>query len=167
MKDISPAFDVINEGVNPPPQYKYVGFHLVFDINMGFTRNARLVAEGCKTPDPVTSTYAGVVSKESVRIAFTYAALNDLDVWAGDVHNAYLQAPCSEKYYTVLGHEFGTEFQGRKSIIIRAAYGLKNTGADFRNHIGDCMKHLGYVSCPADRDVWMRPATRGDGDKYY
>ena len=110
MKGISPACDVLDEGVSPPSQYKYVGFHLVFDIKTDFTRKARLVAEGYKTPDPVTSTYASVVSRESVRIAFTYAAPNDLDVWVRDVQNAYLQAPYSEKYYTVLGHEFGLEF---------------------------------------------------------
>ena len=47
---------------------------------MDFTRKARLVAEGCRTPNPVTSNYAGVVSMESVMMAFTYAALNGLDV---------------------------------------------------------------------------------------
>ena len=67
-----------------------------------------MVAEGCRTPNPVTSTYAGVVSSEIVRIAFTYAALNGLEVWAEDIHNAFLQAPCSEKYYTVCGTEFGS-----------------------------------------------------------
>ena len=41
-----------------------------------------------QTPNPIGSTYAGVVSRESVRIAFTYAALNDLDIFAADVRNA-------------------------------------------------------------------------------
>ena len=80
---------------------------MIYDIKMDFTRKARLVAEGCRTPDTVNSTYAGVVSRESVRIALTYAALNDLDVYAADVQNAHLQAPCSEKYFTVMGPEFG------------------------------------------------------------
>ena len=167
MKNVSVAFEVLEDGKRPSPQHKFVRFHLVFDVKMDFTRKARLVAEGCNTPDPVNSTFAGVVSRESVRIAFTYAALNDLDVWAGDIQNAYLQAPCSEKYYTVMGKEFGSEFEGKKSLITRAAYGLKSAGADFRNHLRDCMKHLGYTSCLADPDVWMRPATRGDGLEYY
>ena len=85
---------------------------------MDFSRKASLVADGCKTPNPVTITYAGVVSRESIRIAFTYAALNNLDIRAGDVQNEYLQAPCSEKYYTVLGPEFGSEYKGRKALII-------------------------------------------------
>ena len=38
--------------------------------------------------------------------------------------NAYVTAPCSEKIWTVLGKEFGTD-QGKKYIIVRALYGLK------------------------------------------
>jgi hypothetical protein len=59
---------------------------------MDFTRKARWVLDGHRTPDIVGSTYDGVVSRESVRIAFTYAALNDLWVCAADIRNAYLQA---------------------------------------------------------------------------
>ena len=74
---------------------------MVFDVKMDFTRKARWVLDGHKTPDPEGSTYAGVVSRESVRIAFTYAALNDLDIFAGDIQNAYLQAPSSRKDYII------------------------------------------------------------------
>ena len=123
-----------------------------------------MVAEGCRTLNPVTSTYAGVVSRESTRIAFTYAALNGLDVWAADVQSAFLQAPCSENYYTFCGPELGSEFIGKLDIIVRAAHGLKSVGSGFRNHLRDCMEHLGYESCKADPDVWMRSATRADGE---
>ena len=53
------------------------------------------------TLTPATLTYASVVSRESVRIALTIAALNDLKVKAGDVLNAYLTAPVSEKIWCV------------------------------------------------------------------
>ncbi len=46
--------------------------------------------DGHKTPEPETSNYAGVVSRESVRIVFTYAALMELPVMAADIRNAYL-----------------------------------------------------------------------------
>ena len=46
---------------------------------MDFTRKARLVTEGCRTPNPVTITYTGVVYMESVTIVFRYAVLNGLD----------------------------------------------------------------------------------------
>ena len=46
---------------------------------------------------PAVVTYASVVSRETVRIALTIAALNDLEVKASDVMNAFLIAPCAEK----------------------------------------------------------------------
>ena len=46
-------------------------------------------------------TYSSVVSCESVRIAFTAAALNDLDVLIADIGNAYLNADCREKVYSI------------------------------------------------------------------
>ena len=93
--------------------------------------------------------------------------LNGLDVWAADEQNASLQAPCSKNYFTVCGPEFGSEFIGKLAIIVRSVYGLKSAGADFRNHLHNCMEHLGYESCKADPDVWMRSETRTDGLYYY
>ena len=60
------------------------------------------------TEAPALLTYLSVVSRESVRIAFTVAALNDLDVLVADIGNAYLNADCCEKVYTIAGPEFGS-----------------------------------------------------------
>jgi hypothetical protein len=68
-----------------------------------FRRKARFVAGGHTTDTPHTMTYASVVSRESVRIALTLAALNDLDVKMDDIENSYLTAPITEKVWTVLG----------------------------------------------------------------
>ena len=80
MHNNSIAFEVLPEGNRAPPGWNKVTGHLVFDVKMDFTRKARWVLDGHKTPDPIGSSYAGVVSRESIRIAFTYAALNDSDV---------------------------------------------------------------------------------------
>ena len=64
-------------------------------------------------------TFASVVSRESVRIAFLIAALNDLNILAGDIQNAYLNAPTTEKVYFYAGSEWGAN-EGRTVIIIRA-----------------------------------------------
>ena len=53
-------------------------------------RKARFVAGGHMTKAPATLTYASVVSRETVRIALTIAALNGLQVKCGDVMNAYI-----------------------------------------------------------------------------
>ena len=161
------AFNHLGENKNVPPGYEFALLHLIFDVKMDFTRKARLVFGGHKTSDPEGSTYAGVVSRESVRIAFTYAALMGLDIMAADIQNAYLSAPCSQKYYTVCGPEFGSELHGKKALVVRALYGGKSSGKDFRDHLRDCMEHLGYESCLADPDVWMRQSEMDDGTPYW
>ena len=168
MTNVGIAFELLEEGVSAPPGWHKVTGHLVFDVKMDFTRKARWVLDGHRTADPVgISTYAGVVSRESVRIAFTYAALNGLDVFAADIRNAYLQAPSSQKDYIICGVEFGLENVGKVALIHRALYGGKSAGRDFRNHLRSCMLHLDFTSCPADPDVWMRPAKKADGSRYW
>ena len=116
---------------------------------------------------PSFMTYASVVSRETVRIALTIAALHDLEVKAADIQNAYLTAPTTERVWTKCGPEFGQD-EGKRAIIVRALYGLKGSGASYRNHISNCMRHLGYEPCKADPDIWMKARTRPeDSFKYY
>ena len=167
MTNVSIAFDFQDHGVKPPPGYTKSSGHLIWDLKMDFTRKARWVKDGHRTPDPTTSNYAGVVSRESVRIAFTYAALNGLDVFATDVQNAYLQAPTSEKHYIICGDEFGIEHRGKVAIITRALYGGKFAGRDYWKHMRSFMNELGFISCKADSDVWMRKAVTDRGVDYW
>ena len=134
---------------------------------MDFTRKARWVLDGHKTPDAIGSTYAGVVSRKSVCIALTYAALNDLDVFAANIQHAYLEAPWSQKDCIICGPEFGVKNIGRTALIHRALYGGKAAGRDFRNHLHSFMEFLNFKSCLADPDVWMRLAIKSDGNTYY
>ena len=82
--------------------YEHVNMHMVFDINMygKFTRKARLVANGHTTEIPSSITYSSFVSRESVRIVFLLASLNDLDIFEFDIGNAYLNAKYREKVWT-------------------------------------------------------------------
>ena len=134
MKNVSITSDVLDEGKIPSAMYKRAHFHMVYDVNMDFTRKTWLVAEGRITPNHITSTYEWVVSRESVRVVFAYAALNDIKVWTVDFQNAY---------------------------------GLKSTGAYFRNHLCDYIDHPGYESCKNFSDVYIRSATISDGMSYF
>ena len=58
MENVSVAFEVLEDGKRPSAAHKKVPFHMIYDIKMDFTREARLVAEGCRNPNLVTSTYA-------------------------------------------------------------------------------------------------------------
>jgi hypothetical protein len=141
---------------------------MIFDVKMeDFRRKARFVAGGNTIDTPHAMTYASVVSRESVRIALTLAALNDLDVKMADIENSYLTAPITEKVWTVLGPEPGYD-AGKSALIVRSLYGMKSAGADFRNHLAECMKHLVWHPCRADKDLWMKAETRPyDGVSYW
>ena len=90
------------------PGYQEVGCHMIFDIKMGenFRRKSRMVAGGHTTETPATLTYASIVSRDSVKIALTIAALDNLKVLVCDIQNAYLTSKCREKIWTIAGPEF-------------------------------------------------------------
>ena len=71
MRNVRIEFRMLSEGENTPVGYEYVPCHLVFDVKIDGTAKARLVAAGCRTADPNGSTWAGVVSRETVRLALT------------------------------------------------------------------------------------------------
>ena len=122
-----------------------------------FCIKARLVADGHKTEAPSSITYSSVVSCDSVRIALTIAALNDLKVLLCDIQNAYLTAPCREKVWCRAGPEFGSDAE-KIMIITRALYGLKSSGASFRAFLAEALHKRRYIPTLADPDVWIRPA---------
>ena len=87
---------------------------MIFDINMDgqFLRKARYVAGGHTNDPPSSITYSSVVSRDSVRIAFTLASLNDVEIRAADIGNTYLNAKCREKIWEVAG----------MSLVVRNKY---------------------------------------------
>jgi hypothetical protein len=106
MGNVCVTFEILGQNAKAPPGWFKASGHIVFDVKMNFTQKARWVKEGHKTPDSKTC-FAGVVSRDSIRIALTHAALLDLPVMGADIRNAYLQAPSSEKHFIICGHEFG------------------------------------------------------------
>ncbi|KAL7520463.1 hypothetical protein ACHAWF_000276 [Thalassiosira exigua] len=114
--------------------------HMIFDVKMeDFRRKARFVAGGHKTKVPKTTTYVSVLSRETVRLALLLASLNDLEVKAADIMNAYITAPVTEKIWTVLGPEFGEDAVCRRCLQ--------------RAHLASAMRAMGYESCRADPDL--------------
>ena len=93
--------------------------------------------------------------RNSVRLAFLIAGLNELDVLARDVNNAYLNAKCCKKIWFEGGIKTG-EDKGKIPIVTRALYGLKLTGAAGRADLAATLRDLKFTSTPADPDVWIR-----------
>ncbi len=163
MQEVCKAFDIIPDDKAVPIGYQKVPCHMIFDVKKeDFKLKARLVASGHRTAAPAMITYASVVSRETVRLALMLAALNDLQVNAGDMLNAYITAPCKEKVWTILGPEFGPD-AGKNTIIVRALYGLKSAGAAFHAHLASFMLlQIGYTSCKADPDLLYKAKTHPD-----
>jgi hypothetical protein len=169
MRNVCPAFEAWDKSkAEIPIGYQQVRCHLTFDIKMGknFRRKARFVAGGHTTEVPSSLTYASVVSRDSVRIALTIAALNGLKVLACDIQNAYLTADCREKIWTHAGPEFGSE-AGMIFIVKKVLYGLKSAGAAFRALLAETLYDMGNNPMRADPDVWLRPVVKSDGFEYY
>jgi hypothetical protein len=117
MRNVGIAFEILDTNRNVPPGWSKTSGHIIFDIKMTLERKARWVLDGLLTPDADYSTYAGIVSREYVRIALTYASLNDIDVTAADIRNVYIQAPSSRKDFVICGPELGLEHIGKKALI--------------------------------------------------
>ena len=134
---------------------------------MDFTCKAIWVKDGHKNSDPDQSTYAGVVSRDSVRISLSYAALKGIDVMESDIKNTYLQDPSSEKHYIICGGGFGLEHIGNIYLIRRALYGGKSSGANFWKHLQYRMTHIGFPYCKDEPDIWMRKSIKYYGSSYW
>ena len=170
LKNVIIAFKLLDEDAKPPPGSKKIPYHFIFTVRFDLVRKARLVAGGHRHKNvPSYETYSSVVSRDSVRIVLTLAALNNLNVLAADVGNAYLNAPNKERVHITCGPElFGPEAEGRTAIVVRALYGLKSAGNAWRHHFSTYIRNeLGYASTKADDDVYRKARTRPDGSKYY
>ena len=101
-----------------------------------------MVANGHTASPPSSITYSSVVSRESVRIAFLLTSLYDLDIFACDIGNAYINTKYREKLWTEIVTKFGTE-KGVVMIIERALYGIKSSGAAWRVKLAETLMSLG------------------------
>ena len=153
MYQVGVAFKILQYGEHIPVGYKRDYGHLLFDVKMDFTWKALWVKNSHLTPDLEESKYEGVVSRESVKIAITYAALQQTQVLSVDIRNAYLYAPTSENYYIICGLEFGLENVGKRALIVCALYGGKAAGRDFCYYLQSCMGFLGFKSKGGESDV--------------
>jgi hypothetical protein len=80
-------------------------------------------------------TCASVESRDTVRLFFLLAALNNLELLSCDIQNAYLPAPNKEKIWTKFDDQLGPEYKGKRAIIAKALYGLRSSRRLFRDFL--------------------------------
>ena len=115
------------KGYNPGPDWKKIKVHMVYAVKHDGRHKSRLVAGGHMTDTPIDSVYSSVVSLRGVRILAFLAELNNLELHAADIGNAYLESRTKEKVYIIADSVFGDR-EGHTLLIVRALYGLKSSG---------------------------------------
>ena len=95
MEDCTPG-EVRHGEVPELNRYTEIRYHLVFDVNMDFTQKTRFVGNNSMTDTPVDLCYLSILFRDSGGLASLVPALNDLDIFACDIGNTYLNAPCKE-----------------------------------------------------------------------
>ncbi|CAJ1950917.1 unnamed protein product, partial [Cylindrotheca closterium] len=110
------VFVDIGKGTPIPKGFQKIRVHLVYACKHDGRHKAQLVADGHLTSVPVDSVYSGVVSIRGLKLMIFLAKLNDLDLWATDIGNAYLEAYTSERVAIVAGPEFG-ELEGHTLLV--------------------------------------------------
>ena len=71
MTNFGISFEILDEDKSSPVGWSKESGHLIFDVKMDINQKDRWVLDGHRSADPVGSTYAGVVSRDSVCIALT------------------------------------------------------------------------------------------------
>ena len=108
---------------------------------------ARYVGGGHLTKVSPPLSYLSVVARDSVRIMFLVAALNELNIKICRKRNVYLNAETRERLWFTVGKEWNIR-AGCKVIIVRALYGLKFSGAECKKTFSSYIKNtLGYTPC--------------------
>jgi hypothetical protein len=148
------AFQVFKDcgyKAEPPPGYKVIHVHLIYDVKHDGRHKVRLVADGHLMDVPDNSVYSSVVSLHGLCILLFLAKLNGLETWGTDIGNAYLEAVTSENVCIRAGPEFGT-MADHLLLIYKALYGLRSSGAWWHERLSDVLRKEGFTHCSADPD---------------
>ena len=143
----------------------------VVDAINGVTKTKLTAATSRLSLDPddaPENTHSTVPSRDSIRLFFLIAALNDLPVLSADMKNAHLSAPIKEKCCVVANEELAlnSDWNGKPCKVARALCGPPVAGASFRSYLAKHLTKLGCIPCKADRDAHPRPFVR-DGEKLH
>ena len=149
------TFRILKKGTRKIAGFNYIPLYFAFDVKYDLRRKARLVAGGHATSPGAEDIYSGVVSIDNVRIALLLADLNNMQVVAADVGNAFLYGKTKEKLYSIAGKEFG-EYEGCILIIDKSIYSLRTSTARLHEHLSANLRAMGFLPCQTDPDVWIR-----------
>ena len=128
MKQLDKYNTFIDIGKNRILQkgYKKIKVHHIYNIKHDTRHKARCVADGHLAEIPLNNVYYGVASLLGLHMMIFLIELDQLDTWATDIGNAYLEVKTSEKVYITAGQEF-EEKQSNTLLIYKVLYCLRSS----------------------------------------
>ena len=87
-----------------------------YELKHDQLKKCRLVAGGNRLDTSIHNTSSSMFKNSSIRLLLLVATARRLQVAGGSLENAYLNALCGEKVWTVSGTEFG-EKEGINILI--------------------------------------------------
>ena len=111
LNNVLVALKLLHDDEHVPSGSKLIPYHIIFDFKFDLTRKACLVAGGHRNNNvPSHATYSSVASRDSIRLGFLLAGLNDLNIMAYSIGNAYLNTPNKKRVHVIVGKKlFGPE----------------------------------------------------------
>ena len=95
------------------------------------------------TEIPLYSVYSGLVLLRGLHMMIFLVELNQLDTWAIDIGDIYLEANTSENMYITAGQKLG-EKQGNTLIIYKLLNGLRSSGARWHEKFSDFLRDMRF-----------------------
>ena len=95
----------------------------------------------------------------------SHTGLNNLEIIAGDIQNAYLKNPTKDKVLLYAGDEWKSD-KGRQVVIITALCVLKSSALAWRKKLSDMLGNfMDFKLTLTDPGLRLKPATASDGFK--
>ena len=140
------AFKLCNKVDKSPVGHTNITCHLIFDLKLDMTCKAQYVAGGNLNDFPTYMNYSSVVSHDTACIVLLMDDLNNLDVLAGGIQNALLEAPVKENIFFYEGYKRKAD-KYKVVIVVRALYGIESSSLQFRNCLAENLgNQIGYKS---------------------
>ena len=146
-----------------PEGKKTVGSRWVFRTKTGLDGTvarykARLVARGFsqKPGTDYEETFSPVVRGESIRMLFSLAAQEGMELHQLDVETAFLHGTLQEEVY--MDQPEGYEQRGKEHQVCRlhkSIYGLKQSPRCWNQALDDYLKKMGFVQTSSDPCVYI------------
>ena len=97
------TLELIKQDRDPLLGNKFINYHVIFDVKHDLSRKPRLVVRRHLNKVVLSFVlYSSVMIRESARICFMIAALNDLDIKFGVIGIAYLNVKPHGRFLVII-----------------------------------------------------------------